>query len=153
MATKQTDVPALKDPREHYIINTQTKSNKMTGIDFEYHDYNVNPAVQELKQKAANGTLKDEKPGLPNNAYLCANADNWIMPEHTTSEVVRYASDENGWVWVPKSELAVAKRILKSLRAMDPGVSVHPIGLQFELDPEKVADTPKSTLRQRIQSR
>lgn len=145
------DEPKGLIPSDHYIIDTNTPSNKMTGIDYQFVDYMKNPEVQKLAAKVKSGELRKDHPGLPNQEKLCSNVNNWITAEHNTPETVVVATDENGWIWIHKSlGLEFAQRILKSLRRNDRGVHVHSMGIQFEEAEEEVAVTTTNKLRDRI---
>ncbi len=145
------DEPKAKIPSDHYIIDTNTPSNKFLGIDYEHRDASKNPEVVKLAEKAKSGELRKENPGLPNGERLCANVNNWIMTEHMTPETLVAATDENGWIWIHKSQgLELAQTILKNLRRMDKGVSVHNMGIYFEEKEEEKVTSTQNKLRDRI---
>lgn len=140
-----------KIPGDYYIIDTNTPSNKMTGIDYQFIDYMRNPEVKKLADKVKSGELRKEHPGLPNQERLCANVNNWITAEHNTPETIVVSTDENGWIWIHKSlGLEFAQMVLKSLRRKDKGVSVHNMGIHFEESEEQVVQTTTNKLRDRI---
>lgn len=139
------------NPRDFYLIDTKTRSAK-SGRDYTYQDYDKNPEVLAMKAKVATGKLKDEYPEMPNASNLCAQAKNFIKPEHTTPEVDVYSTDENGHIWIPKHDLKTAQVILKALKSIDPGVKVDPMGLDIPPMKEVPVEAKKSSLRDKILS-
>lgn len=148
MAKEETKLEST-NPRDHFLVNTVTKSAK-AGRDYVYQDYSRNPDVKALMEKASSGTLSAEFPDLPNSKNLCAKAKNFIMPEHTTEEVDVYSTDENGLIWIHKTDPSTANKIFNALKRIDPGVTWHPMGLTPPPEVEVKVDKPKSRLRDKI---
>lgn len=147
MATKKE---GYLDPRDHFIIDTKTKSAPQ-GRDFEYCDYDANPAYREIKEKAKDGRLAKEHPHV--KPELCAKAENFHTMDHLTEEVFKYWTDENGLLWIPSHDVEVAQKLLKQLQTIDREVTVSSFGMPIPDPVEKqTAMSPRRRLVDKIRN-
>ena len=147
---KKEQVVDRNDPKSYFIINTATLSNQYQGRDFEYWDVESNTTYRNMKAKVKEqGSLKEDYPHI--DVRLLNRAENFHMMEHITPDVIKANSEIDGSIWVPKDNVALAKKIFKELHTIDNDVSWHPFGAPA---PDMTEDTPlQSPIRQKLRGR
>ena len=120
-----------KDPRDYYVIDTRTETThqvgkKNTGRHFRDLNLGLNEEYGRLIGYQQKGELKQIMNDSPVEPMLRGRAANFHDITHMTPEVVQYETDEQGLLWVKDKE--DAKRIMKTLKAIDKDVDWLPLG-------------------------
>lgn len=144
-----------RDPREWFLIDTRTYSTrppggfmqKNTGRKWRDLDLLANAEYREmaaLNPVELREATKDT--GLP--PHIRSRVANYHDLSHMTPDVVKYETDENGLIWIPKDCPEDAKRIMNSLRKTDKEVDWNPMGLKMTDEELLQKEAPRSTVPQ-----
>jgi hypothetical protein len=138
-----------KDPRVHYIIDLKTPTTELSkgnnpGRKVTFRNLADNPDYGAMKSMTAQEHMKFQgESGVP--LALRGRPENFHNVEHMEG-TIRYETDEDGLLWIPKDQIEDAKSCMKTLRGLDPDVKFSNFGLKLT-DEELLAPPAKPAVK------
>lgn len=137
MTKDNTSTDERKNPRDYFVIDTKTESNRYKGIDYTLVDLLKNEEYASLVAAEKNRTLADLHPKDSNRVNRRAanyHEESMLGPMDNTGnihpELIVCKTEDEGYIFV--KELRDAQIVLKDMRKRDTGVRLSPMGLQHE---------------------
>lgn len=127
-------MPLVKNPQDHYVIDTKTVSNSYKGIDIEVLDPSMNEEYAEMLAEEKARTLHKRHPELPKRVSSRAAC---LHEDYMQEGCVKYKTEIDGLVFVPKENRDDAEKLLKDLQSRDADVKLSLLGCQFEEETAK----------------